>query len=163
MQHQKQRQSGEYSGIGASARRLSLLATFFFLVLGSGIAQAETFYKWKDSEGVWVYGAHPPNGVEAIVVKTNASRGRSEDDSEGDESAEPAVTANTGPSAEKRAAYCKQGRDNLEALSSDDVIHVRDADGNISELSDEDRKLELEKAQMAVDKYCETAEAVAEG
>ena len=144
---------------------IQLLASSLLLVLpGSG--WAETFYKWQNEEGSWVYGAHPPAGVEAVEVKTNIGRpSRSESaQASGDAPAAPAEAGGAAPQLEvetkpeipeaQRKQYCQQGRQNLEALSSKAVIRQRDADGNVTVLSDEDREAEIEKARRAVEKYC---------
>lgn len=140
--------------------RLAKLTLLTSLLSSSVITTAETFYKWKDNTGVWVYGAHPPVGVEAIEVKTNANRSRQEIE----ENKESVISkANTlGVSEEKRQAYCIHAQENLDALSSDAVIRVRDEEGNLVELTAESRAKEIEKAKLAKEKFCQQAPPPAE-
>ncbi len=145
---------------------IQLLASCLLFALPAS-SWAETFYKWQNEEGSWVYGAHPPAGVDAIEVKTNIGRpSRSESATAGSsgDSEAPAQGASAAPELEvetrpeipdaQRKQYCQQGRQNLEALSSKAVIRQRDAEGNVTVLSDEDREAEIEKARRAVEKYC---------
>ena len=131
------------------------LAALLVLLALAATRSAEAFYKWKEA-GQWVYGEHPPNGVEAVAVKTNSNRSKSQnsDSQEGDEEAGEALSAEEVALKEKHASYCKHAKENIDALSSDDVIRQRDAEGNVTILSDEDRATEIEKAKLAVDKYC---------
>lgn len=127
---------------------------------------AETFFKWQDETGTWVYGAHPPAGVEAIEVKTTigrASAAKEEENSDQEDEEEAAnedkegqLYVETRPQIpeEKRQQLCTQARGNLEALSSKAVIRQRDAEGNLVELSEEGREKEADKARMAIDEYC---------
>lgn len=151
----------------------SINATAVSLIIGllliATSLHAETFYKWQDASGSWVYGEHPPNGVATIVVKTNSSTSSSPSPIEANIANQEPATGNTKGGAEeqtelsetikkvpkaKRDAYCQKGRENLEALSSKAVIRQRDAEGNVSLLSEEDRKKELDKAKLAVEQYC---------
>ena len=142
---------------------IPLLASALLVLAPAG--WAETFYKWQNDEGSWVYGAHPPAGVEAIEVKTNIGRpSRSETPAAAATAETPAQASGAAPQLEaetrpdipdaQRKQYCTQGRQNLEALSSKAVIRQRDAEGNVTVLSDEDREAEIEKARRAVEKYC---------
>lgn len=142
-----------------AASKIAVLIVFLAMAVTSS---AEVFYKWKDA-GQWVYGEHPPNGVDAVAVKTNSNRSKTQnsDGQEADEASENAdqegdetLTAEEVARQEKHASYCKHAKENIEALSSDDVIRQRDAEDNVTILSDEDRANEIEKAKLAVEKYC---------
>ncbi|MDG1292697.1 MAG: DUF4124 domain-containing protein [Pseudomonadales bacterium] len=122
------------------------------LVISTSSSYAEVFYKWEDDSGSWVYGEHPPMGVEAIEIKTHSNR-NNDSGSKKDELADKAANAEEA-AKQQRELYCKQARENVEALSSEAAIQQRDDTGNVTMLSDKDRAIELEKAQMALESYC---------
>ena len=140
--------------LSAALRPFSII--FWLLIILSmtlSSSYAEVFYKWQDKTGSWVYGEHPPAGVKAIEIKTHSNRNSAADISSEDDLTDKA--ANADPIAkQQREDYCKQARENIEALSSEAVIRQRDDNGNVVVLSDEDRALELEKAKLALESYC---------
>ncbi len=131
---------------------LPFLTLTLSILLTASSSYAEVFYKWEDDSGSWVYGEHPPLGVEAIEIKTHSNR-NNDSDSKKDELANKVANAEEA-AKQQRALYCKQARENVEALSSEAAIQQRDDAGNVTMLSDEDRATELEKAQMALESYC---------
>ena len=135
---------------------LTPFSLIFWLLIGLSSSYAEVFYKWQDDTGSWVYGEHPPVGVTAIEIKTHSNR-ESHRDSTLDTQAEGLTdeAANADKVAkQQREDYCKQAKENIEALSSEAVIRQRDDEGNVVVLSDEDRAMELEKAKLALESYC---------
>lgn len=131
---------------------LPFLTLTLSILLTASSSYAEVFYKWEDDSGSWVYGEHPPLGVEAIEIKTHSNR-NNDSDSKKDELANKVANAEEA-AKQQRALYCKQARENVEALSSEAAIQQRDDVGNVTMLSDEDRATELKKAQMALESYC---------
>lgn len=131
---------------------LPFLTLTLSILLTASSSYAEVFYKWEDDSGSWVYGEHPPLGVEAIEIKTHSNR-NNDSDSKKDELANKVANAEEA-AKQQRALYCKQARENVEALSSEAAIQQRDDAGNVTMLSDEDRATELKKAQMALESYC---------
>lgn len=131
---------------------LPFLTLTLSIFLTASSSYAEVFYKWEDDSGSWVYGEHPPLGVEAIEIKTHSNR-NNDSDSKKDELANKVANAEEA-AKQQRELYCKQARENVEALSSEAAIQQRDDAGNVTMLSDEDRATELEKAQMALESYC---------
>ena len=129
--------------------------TFWLLIIllmSLSRSYAEVFYKWQDETGSWVYGEHPPVGVAAIEIKTHSNRNNTTDTPDKD-LADKAANAEQ-MAKQQREDYCKQARENIEALSSEAVIRQRDDNGNAVVLPDEDRAMELEKAKLALDSYC---------
>ncbi len=131
---------------------LPFLTLTLSILLTASSSYAEVFYKWEDDSGSWVYGEHPPLGVEAIEIKTHSNR-NNDSDSKKDELANKVANAEEA-AKQQRELYCKQARENVEALSSEAAIQQRDDAGNVTMLSDEDRATELKKAQMALESYC---------
>lgn len=129
----------------------------------AAFSHAETFYKWKDDNGIWVYGAHPPADREAIEIRTTVSRKSEASEPTAEQSTEeqqtPAesqleYTVEAKLSDEQRSEYCATARTNLEALSSNAVIRRRDAEGNVVVVSDQERQEEIDKAKLAIEQYC---------
>ena len=57
-------------------------------------------------------------------------------------------------SAKERKALCESATTNLDVLNSRDVIRKRDADGNVTLLTDDEKKTQIERAKIAKKKYC---------
>ncbi|MGB1191755.1 MAG: DUF4124 domain-containing protein [Pseudomonadales bacterium] len=131
---------------------LTPFSLIFWLLIALSSSYAEVFYKWQDDSGNWVYGEHPPTGITAIEIKTHSNRDSGLGD-RSDEMADQAVKAEL-KADRLREDYCKRARENIEALSSEDAIRQRDAEGNVTVLSDEDRAAEMEKAKLALESYC---------
>ena len=58
---------------------LPFLTLTLSIFLTASSSYAEVFYKWEDDSGSWVYGEHPPLGVEAIEIKTHSNRNNDSD------------------------------------------------------------------------------------
>lgn len=145
-----------------STCKTAMLALLACLLLAALPAQAEIFYKWQGENGVWEYGAHPPPGVDAIEIKTTSTKAATAAKA-ADSSAANATTGGGTLEVEtvekrarkqKHAEYCATASANLEALSSKAVIRRRDAEGNINTITEKERKEEMEKAQIAIERYC---------
>jgi hypothetical protein len=134
------------------------------------LATAEVFYKWQDQSGHWVYGAHPPAGVDAIAVTTTtgsskptAVANKATNQNAGNEGEENSNSAAGGElfvetrveksKAEKRK-LCEAAKGNLDALSSSAVIRRKDANGEVTVISEKERQAETDKAKLMRDKYC---------
>jgi len=134
----------------------------------SATSAADTFYKWKNESGVWSYGEHPPQGVEAIAVNTTSGAdsppdtGGPEQAADSEEAAgnqsdgtpEYFVTQADTVSKEEKERLCKAARANLETLESSAVIRKRDANGEISLITDEERQAEIENARQTIKDFC---------
>lgn len=153
------------SGRTTQKIHFALIIAGFTLMLPIA-ALSETFYKWQDTSGTWVYGEHPPTGVEAVSVTTSTGRSKrsatsstastAADNADSDKAGETELFVEVAPklSKKERKDLCSKATGNLDALTSSAVIRQRDADGNVSELSEEDRQKEIDKAQTAKEKYC---------
>lgn len=136
----------------------------------SSITTADTYYKWKNDQGVWTYGEHPPQGVETVVVNTTSSKRSSQPAASAFDDSGANVEGNTGendtsgneyfvtqeakvPKAEK-IRLCKAAKSNLETLDSSAVIRKRDADGNVTVISDKERQTEIDNAKQTIKDFC---------
>ena len=157
--------NNHFNPINRLLRFCRLESACIFLLLLSTPSWAETFYKWQNDNGSWVYGAHPPADKEAIEIKTTVGRASAVpvDSEEGD--AEDPVAAQGGTleytveeenklSRQQKSEFCKTARDNLEALNSKAVIRRRDENGDVQVVSDQERQDEIDKAKLAIKEYC---------
>ena len=139
-------------------------STLLLLLLVSATGQAETYYKWQNERGTWEYGTHPPANTQAIEIKTSANRARQEKPS-----AAPSKDQTSPPkpgfleaefeqkqtlSKQKNDGYCTTAKANLESLNSKALIRRRDANNEVTILSEEERQAEINKAKIAIERYC---------
>ena len=143
-------------------------ALLSYTLLISPATQADTFYKWKDSSGVWSYGEHPPQGVNAIAITTSSGRASTPkndsaaDNSEAEDNAggqssegtEYFVTETAKVSKKEKARLCTAAKANLETLQSAAVIRKRDANGEVTVISDEERQTEIDNAKQTIKDFC---------
>lgn len=123
-------------------------------------------YRWLNERGEPVYSDRPPpKGTSYEVISSSSSFKRQVS---GDEGAVPlettpspgndftAVDSSTEGRSEKNAALCERARANLEALTGESgKITVRNAQGEVRELSAEEKIIERQTAQAQVSVYCE--------
>jgi hypothetical protein len=138
------------------------------LVFAACSAQAaEKFYKWKDETGAWHYTrTPPPAGAESSNVQVHGappSTGASETAAPAP-SASPAAggspTTGTGTLSvaanADRKAQCDKARAYAATLNDNQFVAVdSDGDGQPELMSDEQKRKELERAQLAVKLACE--------
>jgi len=128
----------------------SLIRPFIIISLSIGListtATAETIYKWQNQAGKWSYGTTPPVGVEAIEVKTSSGKAK--------QPKIPELPAEAQKMMAEHKQTCDRAKSNLAALNSDAVIQRTNADGNNVTLTQEERTIEKDKAQAAIDHYC---------
>ena len=137
-------------------RSICLIAVLVAQLFATSPANAEMYYKWQEANGNWTYGAHPPPNVKAYEVKTTSVNVR-KPDVESESDAAPATPKLSEADAKRHALYCETAKANLEALSSDAVIHRRDENGEIVPVSEEEKQAERENAEQAIERYCHPA------
>jgi len=124
-------------------------------------------YKWVDDEGNVQYSQNPPPGSKAAeVVKPppkvdteGATQALSEQEAQfkgrqeaaGKEAEEAEKTA--AEAAQKKQA-CESARKNLERLQNAQRIFKKDAAGNRSRVSEEERQQSIKKAEESIKKNC---------
>lgn len=132
---------------------------------GSQVIAGSTHYRWINERGEPVYSDRPPpKGVEYEVVSTQSRFKRAVSAEEG------AVPLETTPSVgneffqidpdaasrnQKNPEYCKQARQNLEALTTSLQVNVRNDDGEVRPLTAEQMEVERNRARGQIEKYCE--------
>lgn len=153
-------------GVKKPMKTLSLAAAAL-LVLTAALSTTAgtTHYRWLDDRGNPVHSDRPPpKGTDYEVITTGSSLIRKVS---GDEGAVPPETEprvgnefdqidmEAPKEVEKNPEYCERARKNLEALENANRIRVRNDQGEMRILSDEEREAEKIKAQDAIADHCE--------
>ena len=128
-----------------------------FLIMGlGGNAIGQTFYKWKDAQGVTHYSETPP-------VKGNASQVLLTPETPGTSSAAPATaassaagnaTALTKAEADYQARACEAARRDVAAAKSRAILVDGKDATSARRLSPEERVKAALEAQERVSKFC---------
>lgn len=126
-------------------------------------AAGENYYRWLDDKGRPVYSqTPPPKGTDYTVESTTSTAVR---EVSGDEGAVPAETAPTvgnefvqASRAKQQAAKspeaCRRARDNIAALDRGVQIKMRDQNGDLRVLSDEEKAVQRQKALDTAAVHC---------
>ncbi|MFT6957205.1 MAG: hypothetical protein ACJAYC_002213 [Halieaceae bacterium] len=151
-------------GVNRASKIVTPLLAAFCMVLMSSTAMAEsTYYRWADERGQSVHSDRPPPaGTDYEVVSTGSSLTRQV---AGDEGAVPAETiprvgnqfdqVDLEPEdIKKDPEYCERARKNLESLESSTRIKVRNDQGELRFLNEEERQAEMIKAEDAIITQC---------
>ena len=147
-----------------SIARYLARSTLLLLLLVSTTGQAETYYKWQNERGTWEYGTHPPANTQAIEIKTSANKARPKSLSAAPSSdqvplptpglLEAEFEQKQKLSKQKSDGYCTTAKANLESLNSKALIRRRDANNEVTFLSEEERQAEINRAEVAIKRYC---------
>ena len=136
------------------------------LNLACTVASAEgaTYYRWQDGRGNPVHSDRPPpKGTAYEVISTQSSLVRQVS---ADEGAVPATTTPTVSNnfeqvdrgkggVKKNAEQCKRARENLETLNSKVNIQIRNDQGELRPLNEEEKAAQRKQAQATIDVHCD--------
>lgn len=138
----------------ASIQMKKIVYASLFCLL-SGAATAQTFYRWKDAQGVTHYTEQAPLGVSSTSIEINTGVTADEPASQPAQAAAPATTpATTAQAAPQTQAQtyqqrCDQYRQNLAQLKSDQQLTTTDHDGKLHAVTaDERAKMEQNTTNM---------------
>lgn len=138
--------------------------TVAILMLAGLSAHADTYYRWVDDRGNPVHSDRPPPmGTPYEVVSTGSNLVRHVDADEG------AVPATTEPTVgnnfqqvpdkpqpvKKNPEQCKRAQENLETLNTKVRIQIRNDQGEIRPLSEEEKEAQRKQAIDAIAVHCE--------
>lgn len=136
-----------------------LLTSILSMTLMSTAALAADYYKWTDENGVTHYSARKPTDYAAEVIRINASgRGPSPE-----ATSPPAATGTppeTGSSSAAQAApqkdeeRCNWARTTLETLRNSNRVRIREDDGEVRILSEEEKSEQRQLAEEALKDAC---------
>lgn len=134
------------------------------LVLVSASASADgTYYRWLDERGTPVNSDRPPPaGTPYDVVSTKSNLKREVGASEGAVPAtvEPTVGNEFEPvktqaeAVKKNPEMCKRAQENLETLNTKVQIQVRNDQGELRPLSEEEKEEQRKRAMDTIKAHC---------
>ena len=142
---------------------LVVLLTTFSLAASPFSQAGDAYYRWNDKWGNPVHSDRPPpQGTEYEIVESGSSLIRKVQSTEG----VVPVSAPTKPGGagqeetkpaprQKDADLCNRAQKNLETLNSRARIRLRDENGEIRYLSEEDKKVQREEAQALISVHCD--------
>ena len=135
------------------------------LVCGSlAVHAGATYCRWQDDRGNLVHSDRPPpTGTPYEVISTESSLVRHVDADEG------AVPATTKPTVgnefeqsdesktppKKNPEQCKIAQENLQTLSTKVRIQIRNDQGELRPLSEEEKEIQRKQAQDTIEAHCE--------
>jgi hypothetical protein len=141
---------------------ISLLA--LSLTAGQSQAAEDGYYKWVDDRGRPTHSDRPPpSGVAYEFIAKDGGLRRQVTAEESKASPVPKTpdpVANSQPVSEEEgavvqnSAYCDQARANLDTLNSKARVRIRDGDGNIRFLTEEEKAAQRQKANDLIDVHC---------
>ena len=138
-------------------RRLPLLCVVLLVTTLSlsSILSAKEFYRWIDEEGVVHYTDKPPVGQASEIVNMSKSP-KPTLLADQEKAKQTDKTTDASPEASvKESARCAQEEERLKTLKSNRRIQIRDANGELRELSEAEIQEEIAFSELAVKKYCE--------
>lgn len=147
-------------------KKTSLALVTALLLTMAGITQGaeSVHYRWTDDRGNPVHSDRPPpQGTPYEVVSTSSSLVRKVDGSEG------AVPATTDPTPgnefdqvntnvkpiQKNPEQCKRAQENLETLNTKVRIQIRNENGELRPLSEEEKDAQRKQAMDAIAVHCD--------
>lgn len=138
------------------------VTTVLMLTLSSGIWADGAVYRWEGKDGVVHYGATPPKGVKAKLIKANArssSNGTptatdSSANASASESAEAPKAKLSPEMAAKKTSMCQKEKDRLSALRQNGRIRMEQADGSTKYLSVEEIAGEIAVSEQVIQDIC---------
>ncbi len=139
-------------------------AAAFVLALGSASAGADsTYYRWLDAQGNPVNSDRPPpTGTPYDVVSTKSNLKREVGASEGAVPAtvEPSVSNQFDPvktvaePVKMSSEQCKRAQENLETLNTKASIQIRNDQGELRPLSEEEKEEQRKRAMDTIKVHC---------
>lgn len=146
--------------------KLTLGATIlcFAAISASLQAQGTVHYRWLNERGNPVHSDRPPpKGIDYEVITTGSGLKRVVSGEEG--AVPPEVKPRVGNNftqvdeeeakrSKKNPELCKRAKTNLEALTGNAKVRIRDDQGEERFLSEEEVIVEREKARAQVSVYC---------
>ncbi|NII12016.1 DUF4124 domain-containing protein [Oleiagrimonas sp. C23AA] len=135
------------------------------LVLALPLAAQAQVYKWTDAKGTVHYSdAPPPQGTQFDKLHTRENARTTptpEDQAPTDQAHSPKPserTAGTGAMAntpKNRDSFCTQTKQNMALLSGDQKLSIHGDNGQLNQLSDQQRRQQLATAQHDYKEHCQ--------
>ncbi len=134
------------------------------LQAAGSFAAEDGYYKWTDEKGRPHHSDRPPPaGIAYEFLASDGSTRRQVSAEESRSSSVPKKAAPTQPkepiseeagAVVKNSAYCDQAKANLDTLNSKARVRIRDAEGNIRFLTEDEKEAQRQKAQDLIAVHC---------
>jgi hypothetical protein len=113
---------------------------------------ADNYYRWRDAGGTLIVSDRPPPaGVPYETVAARTGRVvRAPSAAAGDDDG----SAGAGNDAVRNPETCRVARDNLHALQTTDAVRTLGADGEYHYLSEEEKRMQIERAKALIRVHC---------
>lgn len=139
-------------------------AMLLIFILAAGLTSvtalaAKDYYKWTDEEGVTHYSARKPydRESESISIKTGEPSAVPANSARNTEQARGTTSESNETAEEQRLAdpeRCEAARSNLEVLRNNAKVRMKDENGEIHYLNEEEKAERMQEFQQAVDESC---------
>jgi len=145
-----------------------MLKKIFIIVSFIGLLPLATqaaIYKWVDENGKVVYSQQKPQNTKTEKIKVNTrvpdnsstynkpSLKKNEDNKSASNN-KPDTDNKSEKSPKERAQSCKRAQDNLRKLVSRGRIRLKDGEGNIKYMSEEEKQQRIKREQDRVKENC---------
>ncbi|MEM1156403.1 MAG: DUF4124 domain-containing protein [Pseudomonadota bacterium] len=146
-----------------SKSALLAMCAFLMLMISLPMLAQTTYYRWEDDKGNLVHSDRPPDaGVPYEVITSGSNLVRKVDADEGAVPAttEPTVSNDFEPvesktkPVKKNSEQCQRARDNLETLNTKVRIQIRNDQGELRPISEEEKDIQRQKALDAISVHC---------
>lgn len=113
-------------------------------------------YRWQNSHGETVFSDQPPpSGEKYEVIRTPTSPPPVEESEAGNDSPEETASSGSGEGdSQNNAELCKRAKMNLAVLEGPDKVSVRNEQGEVHEISAEERTIMQQTAKAKIEVYC---------
>ncbi|MFW2371802.1 MAG: DUF4124 domain-containing protein [Gammaproteobacteria bacterium] len=147
-------------------KNILILVTLFGLL---PLTTQAAIYKWVDENGKVVYSQQKPQNTKTEKIKVttrvpedsstynkSALKKKEADKAATDKPANNKQAANAKPekSPKERAESCKRAQDSLQTLVSRGRIRLKDGEGNIKYMSEEEKQQRIKREQDRVKQNC---------
>ncbi|HKK04846.1 MAG TPA: DUF4124 domain-containing protein [Gammaproteobacteria bacterium] len=146
-------------------KQIKILAMLLSLLLPIGVVQAQ-MYKYTDKDGNTVYSQTPPESgdyqsLSAPQPAPPGSNGSDQSDSAAsdiqrdaeDQAKQDEVDKLAAKNAQIRQQNCQAAKKNLQVYQV--YRRVKDQDGNVVRLTDEERQQKIQEAKDAIKEFCD--------
>ncbi len=145
--------------------RICLAVTALVIVASAGFSAhaSSTYYRWQDDRGNPVHSDRPPPmGTPYEVITTGSSLVRQVDAEEGAVPAttEPTVSNDFQPvntskaPVKKNSEQCQRAQENLQTLNTKVRIQVRNDQGELRPISEEEKEIQRQQAMDVIAVHC---------
>jgi hypothetical protein len=121
------------------------------------VASETNHYRWSNERGEPIYSDRPPpKGTDYEVISSSSRLKRSVSAEEG--AVPPELTpeaADGSGGSKKNTGLCEKAKMNLLSLQGTHKVSVRDDQGQVRELSPQEREIAKQTAQATIDMYCD--------